>query len=146
MPNTFAATPPPPRFSQGPPVNLIFSYVHPTKSQKSLGPFHTISLQVDGLRTEADEILRAPYRNHQWDVDGLSYFRLDCTARVAIQFARGRERSTLYGPYERFSAVNGLSYGDDRVIAFLDYKVGEWFYYDTGYHWPVLLVADASQN
>jgi hypothetical protein len=42
-----------------------------------------------------------------------------------------------------FSAVNGMSYGDDRVIAFLDLKVNEWLYYDTGYHWPVMVVTDA---
>ena len=127
-------------------MNLIFSYVHPTKSQKTLGPFNAIWLQSDGLRSEPDGPLRAPYRDHQWDVEGLSYFRLDCTARVIIQFARGRERSVMYGPYERFSAVNGLSYGDDKVIAFLDNKIGEWFYYDTGYHWPALLVIDASER
>ena len=95
------------------------------------------------MRSEANGALRAPYRNHQWDVDGLSYFRLDCTARVTIHFERARERSSRYGPYARFSAVNGMSYGDDRVIAFLDHKVNEWRYYDTGYHWPVMVVTDA---
>ena len=77
-------------------------------------------------------------------MDGLSYFRLDCTSKVRVHFERASERSKQYGPYERFSAVNGLSYGDDRVIAFLDYKTEEWFYYDTGYHWPVMVVTDAT--
>jgi hypothetical protein len=39
-----------------------------------------------------------------------------------------------HGPFERFSAVNGLGYEDDRVIALLDFKKNEWLYYDTGYH------------
>jgi len=26
--------------------------------------------------------------------------------------------------------LNGLAYGDDRVISFLDFKTDEWFYYD----------------
>ena len=57
-------------------------------------------------------------------VDGFDYFRLDCTARVVIHFERLRERSTSYGPFERLSAVNGLTYGDDRVLSFLDTGAG----------------------
>jgi hypothetical protein len=83
----------------------------------------------------------AAYQQHQWHVDGLSYFRLDCTSKVAIYFFKGRERSSPYGPFERFSAVNGLAYADDKVIAFLDYKRDEWLYYDTGHHWPTMVVA-----
>ena len=70
----------------------------------------------------------------------MRYFRLDCTAEVNMYFERDRDRSARYGPYARFSMVNGLSYGDNRVIAFIDYKRNEWLYYDTGYHWPVMVV------
>jgi hypothetical protein len=98
-------------------MNLIFSYVHPRKSQKTLGPFNSIRLNVDGMRGDAGDTVLAAYRNHQWSVEGLDYFRLDCTAQVAVHFERSRERSSQYGSFERFSAVNGLAYGDDRVIA-----------------------------
>jgi hypothetical protein len=94
------------------------------------------------MRGDVDDALLAPYRNHQWHVDQLNYFRLDCTSQVSVHFERLRERSGRYGPYERFSAVNGLAYGDDRVIAFLDVKKDEWLYYDTGYHWPRMVVSD----
>lgn len=130
-------------------MNLIFSYVHPIRSQQSLGPFNRISLSSDGMRADADGTVLASYRNHQWHVGELDYFRLDCTSRVAVHFERSRERSGKYGPYERFSAVNGLVYGDDRVIAYLDLKIDEWFYYDSGYHWPMMVVSDltlASQH
>ena len=69
--------------------------------------------------------------------------RLDCTARVSVHFERPEAVSKQYGPYQHFSAVNGLAYGDDRVIAFLDLKINEWFYYDTGYHWPMMVVTEA---
>src|SRR5918992_3198989 len=120
-------------------LNLIFSYVHPSKPQVTLGPFEAIWLTSAGMRTAPEGAIRAPYRNHQWEVDGLDYFRLDCTARVTVRFERGSERSSRYGAYERFSAVNGLAYSDDRGVAFLDNKVDEWLYYDTGYHWPVMV-------
>jgi hypothetical protein len=92
------------------------------------------------MREESAGLLRAPYRNHQWEVDGVRYFRLDCTAAVTVCFERAGDRSTSYGPYARFSMVNGLAYGDDQVIAFMDYKKNEWLYYDTGYHWPQMIV------
>lgn len=95
------------------------------------------------MRSNGYSALSASYHRHQWGVDGLDYFRLDCTSRVLIHFERATERSNPYGPFERFSAVNGLTYGDDQVIAVLDFKKGEWLYYDTGYHWPVMAVTDA---
>src|SRR5258708_6295230 len=99
---------------QGRAVNLIFSYVHPSRPAKSLGPYGSIRLSFDGMRGDADDPLLAAYHKHQWDVDGLDYFRLDCTDRVVIHFERAKERSSQYGPYERFSAVNALAYGDDH--------------------------------
>jgi hypothetical protein len=123
-------------------MNLIFSYVHPNKSAKTLGPFGSVRLSVDGMRADADDTLVARYHKHQWGVEGLDYFRLDCTSRVVIHFERARERSSRYGPFERFSAVNGLAYCDDQVVTFLDFKENEWLYYDTGYHWPHLVVSD----
>jgi hypothetical protein len=127
-------------------MHLIFSHVHPGKSQKSLGTFDSIRLNVEGMRAEREDELVALYRRHQWSVEGLDYFRLDCTGRVAVHFERAAERSNRYGPFERFSAVDGLAYGDDRVIAFLDLKVKEWLYYDVGYHWPVMVVTDLRSN
>jgi hypothetical protein len=124
-------------------VNLIFSYVHPSEAAITLGPFDTIWLSAAGLHTEAKGAVRAAYVKHQWVLDGLAYFRLDCTAQVAVRFERGAERSSKYGPYRRFSAVDGLAYGDDKVIAFMDQKSDEWLYYDTGYHWPTMVVSEA---
>jgi hypothetical protein len=123
-------------------MNLIFSYVHPSKSPRALGPFKSVRLSFDGMRDNGGEVLLASYHKHQWGVEGLDYFRLDCTSRVLVHFERGGERSSQYGPYERFSAVNGLAYGDDRVITFLDVKKNEWLYYDTGRHWPHLVVTE----
>jgi hypothetical protein len=94
------------------------------------------------MRIDAEGAMRAPYRKHQWEVDGLSYFRLNCTAQVTMHFEHRAQRSTQYGPYKRFSAVDGLAYGDDKVLAFMDLKVDKWLYYDSGYHWPVMVVSD----
>jgi len=94
------------------------------------------------MRGDASPTVLGSYRNHQWNVEELDYFRLDCTSQVNVHFERAREHSNRYGPFERFSAVNGLAYGDDRVIAFLDSRIDEWLYYDSGYHWPMMVIID----
>jgi hypothetical protein len=103
-----------------------------------------VRLSFDGVRGDTAETVLASYHKHQWDVDGLDYFRLDCTARVVVHFERSRERSSQYGPFERFSAVNGLTYGDDHVLTFLDLKKNEWLYYDSGHHWPAMVITDVA--
>lgn len=132
----------PPRNHKRAAVNLIFSHVHPSQASISLGPFNSTWLDSEGMRTGAKGAIRAPYRKHQWEVDGLSYFRLDCTAQVSMQLEKGPERSPQYGPYQRFSAVDGLAYGDDKVLAYMDQKSDKWLYYDSGHHWPVMVVSD----
>jgi len=123
------------------PLHLVFSYVHPSKPSHTLGPFARIWLNIEGMRTELEGPVVAPYREHQWCVAQEKYFRLDCTAKVRVHFTRRDDSSRRYGEFQRFSAVNGLAYGDDRVIAYLDYKKDEWLYYDTGYHWPVMVIS-----
>jgi hypothetical protein len=139
----FAATPTT-ALHKGPPVNLIFSNVHPSNAPVALGPFNVIRITVAGMRAGANDSILTRYHKHQWEVDGASYFRLDCTAPVAVHFERSADRSNKYGPYKRFSAVNGLAYGDDKVIAFMDHKSDEWLYYDSGYHWPTIVISKAA--
>jgi hypothetical protein len=127
-------------------MNLVLSFVHPSKPAKSLGPFHSIRLDGETVRDRVSREVIATSREHQWAVGDERYFRLDCTARVRIYFERLREGRTSreFGPYQRFSAVDGIVYTDDRVFAFVDAKAGDWFCYNDGQHWPVMIVTDAS--
>ena len=61
----------------------------------TLGPFNSIWLDAEGLRLEAKGALRAPYLKHQWELDGLSYFRLDCTTQVTMHFEDRAEPARL---------------------------------------------------
>ena len=124
-------------------MNVIFTFVHPTNPSKVLGPFERLWFDAKGMSTDRPGSVLVPYRNHQWEVEKVSYFRLDCTAHVMLSFERGEKRSRTYGPFGRFSAVNGLAYADDGVVAVLDQKIGEWLYYDDGYHWPTMVVTKA---
>lgn len=129
-------------------MNLILSFVHPSKPAKTLGPFHGLRLDGDSVREVRNHTLVARHRQHQWDVEGERYFRLDATTRVHIHFERPPQGaySRRFGPYERFSAIDGIAYTDDRVFAFVDSKVGDWFCYNDGQHWPIMVVSDASEG
>jgi hypothetical protein len=128
-------------------MNLILSFVHPSKPAKTAGPFHGIRLDGDSVREMQNHTLVARHLQHQWEVDGERYFRLDTTTRVHIHFERPPQGaySRQFGPYERFSAVDGIAYTDDRVFAFVDPKVGDWFCYNDGQHWPIMVVTDAGE-
>lgn len=127
-------------------MNLVLSFVHPSKPAKSVGPFEAIRMDGETVREVQNRTVVARHREHQWEVDGERYFRLDATTRVHIHFERPPqgEVSRQFGPYARFSAIDGIVYTDDRVFAFVDPRVGDWFCYNDGQHWPVMVVSDAA--
>jgi hypothetical protein len=134
-------------------MNLVLSFVHPTKPAKTAGPFECIVLDGESLRERPNGAVVARHRRRQWEVDGESYFRLDATTKVRIQFEREvREprasrmlaKSRLFGPFMQFSAVDGLAYTDNRVFASSDAKLGDWFCYDDARHWAIMIVTDAT--
>jgi hypothetical protein len=131
-------------------MNLILSFVHVSKPAKTVGPFHSIRLDAEAVRESPAGAPVAYHRDHQWEVEGQRYFRLDATSRVRIHFERDPRRlqaiarSRGFGPFGKFSAIDGIVYTDNRVFAFVDTKVGDWFCYDDGHHWAVMVVSDAS--
>lgn len=127
-------------------MNLILSFVHPSRPPRTVGPFAAVRLDGESVREPTSPTPIARHREHQWEVEGERYFRLDATARVRIHFERPRHGtlSRPFGPFERFSAIDGITYTDDRVFAFVDPRMGDWFCYADGQHWPVMVVSDAS--
>ena len=126
-------------------MNLILSFVHPSQPARTLGPLKMLWIDGESLRDRRDGPVIAHHVRHQWEVDGLSYYRLDCTATVTVRFEGGKiPPSRTFGPFNRFSAVDGLAYTDGKVFAFLDGKVDAWLCYDLGQHWPIMVVTDAA--
>lgn len=128
-------------------MNLILSFVHFNKPTKAVGPFHAVRLDATGLRDAANDELIAVHHEHQWEVQGVRYYRLDSTSRVRIRFEKspqGSPQSRHFGPYARFSAVDGIAYVDDRVFAYVDAPSSDWFCYEDGHHWRAMVVTDAA--
>jgi hypothetical protein len=128
-------------------MNLILTFVHPTKPPKTVGPLRAIRLDAESLRETANGTPVAVHREHQWEIQGQKYFRMDAATGVHCHFEHVTtdERSRDFGPYEQFSAVDGIAYVDDHVFAVVDEKDRDcdWFCYEDGHHWPVLIVTDA---
>jgi hypothetical protein len=130
-------------------LNLILSFVHATRPPKSVGPFSVIRLDTEALFDSSENVI-ARNRDHQWEIGRERYFRLDATAKVRIHFERGMNESRQmsksrdFGPFRLFSAVDGIAYTDGRVFAFADAKVGNWFCYDDGRRWALMVVTDVS--
>lgn len=124
-------------------MNLILSFIHPNSPPWTLGPLKQLWIDRESLRETVDGPVLARHVHHQWEVQGRSYYRLDCTARVSIKFTGGEVTpSREFGPFNRFSAVDGLAYTDDKVFAVLDEKVHAWLCYDVGERWPIMVVAE----
>jgi hypothetical protein len=131
-------------------VNLVVSFIHPRKAARTLGPFAAVRIDAETLREASSGAILAHHRDHQWEIGGERYFRLDSTSAVKIHFESVSRRafapdesSRRYGPYQEFSSVDGIAYVDGRVFAFIDAKVGDWFSYDDGRHWSAMVVSEA---
>lgn len=129
-------------------MNLILSFMHVNKPTKTVGPFQAVRIDADAVRGGADHEVLAVHREHQWEVQGVRYHRLDASSRVRIHFEGARREpmaaSRMFGPFARFSAVDGVAYTDDRVFAYVDAGGSEWFCYEDGRHWRVMVVTDAT--
>jgi hypothetical protein len=125
-------------------MNLLLSFVHFRKPPKAVGPFRAVRFDCESVRDADTGAPIALHRDHQWEIEGGRFARIDAGSRVLVHFERTREtqRSRDFGPYERFSAIDGIAYADGRVFAFADGKVGDWFCYDDGRHWPVMIVSE----
>ena len=133
-------------------MNLILSFIHPSKPSRQVGPVTSVRIDAESMHDGTGGKLIARHREHHWEVEGERFFRVDMTTRVRIHFERARPaadastKSRSFGPYERLSAVDGIAYADDRVFAFVDARVGDWYCYGDGRHWSVMVVADASRR
>lgn len=109
-------------------MSLILSFVDPVRPARIVGPFDSVRVDGHGIREASGGNVVAQHEERQWKVKGERYSRL--------------ERSCDFGPYEWFSAAEGIAYADDQVLAFVS-KLGDWFCCDDGRHWAVMVVTGA---
>jgi hypothetical protein len=106
-----------------------------------MGPYSTLRLEGEVMREVAHGPVIARHEDHEWRVDGERYTRLDCGCRVNVHFERvDGTASRTYGPYESFSFVDGVGFGNHEVFAFADRSIVDWYCHADGRHWPLMII------
>jgi hypothetical protein len=103
---------------------------------------------VEGLRFDGATLRHidgqhlADHKENRWHLfDGGQYWRLECAFACIVWFeGESGRRSREFGPYRRFSAVDGMLYGDEATIASSDPERNQWYAFPLQGHWPSVIV------
>jgi hypothetical protein len=126
-------------------MKITFSYIHSSyRPPRIAGPFATLYFDHGAMREEPGGAPIAIHSKRQWIFQGDSFPRIDISSAVKMHFQAtpGRQSREL-DSFTRFSLFDGLIYGGDKAVAHLD-RDNQWFCYDLGDHWPVLVLRDAA--
>lgn len=124
--------------------SLIAIFSRPYGQPKKMGPYASLRLEGEAVRGGAGGPVIAVHRDHEWHADGEKFSRLDFEGRVKVyfDFVDGTI-SRKYGPFEAFSAVDGVAFRGRSVFAFVEPDIGQWYCHDDGRHWPLMVVEPA---
>lgn len=114
---------------------------NPRGEPLTIGPVTKLRFDGSCLFIEPGGLL-ANHANHRWAlIDGRTYSRLECIYRLEVCFeSHHGSMSRTIGPFNSFSAVDGILYADFHVIAFCDEQNKDWYSYDLGSHWKAVVV------
>ena len=120
-------------------IHLTFSRADGKKVMK--GPYERFCLQGETLRPEPGAPPIAVHEDHHWQLDGGRFTRFDCDCHVRIQLTRlDGKRIAHHGPYNSFSAQDGVTFADHALFAFADRSIGDWYCHADGLHWGIVIV------
>jgi len=106
----------------------------------SPGVFSELRFDRNLLRPSAAGSPIAVHRDHAWEAEGRKFDRLDCAGRVLVFFGQlDGTLGTMYGPYEKLSAIDGVLYADDERFAAFDEAISLWAIEHTALRCPVLV-------
>jgi hypothetical protein len=127
-------------------LHLNFRSGSAMRAARTAGPFAWLRFEGPLLSAGDGAGLIACHRDSAWETAHGVYARVDCEARVCVRFERrdARVSSRRFGPFRGISMIDGFAYVDERdVFAFVHTRTADWFPYDDGNYWPVMLVEPA---
>ena len=127
-------------------LSLSFRSASTTRAARIAGPYACLRFDGPLLRAGDGVEVIARHRDNAWETAHGVYARLDCETRVCIRFERRAPRfsSRVFGPFRSISMIDGFAYVDGRsVFAFVHTRTADWFPYDDGNYWPVMMVEPA---
>jgi hypothetical protein len=127
-------------------LSLSFRSGSATRAARVAGPYRWLRFEGPLLSSGDGAEMIARHRDNAWETRFGVYARLDCDARVWIRF-EGRDpriASRAFGPFSSISMIDGFAYVEGRnVFAFVHTRTADWFPYDDGNYWPVMVVEPA---
>ena len=124
---------------------LTLVLTNPRGEPLALGPLTKLRFDGPQLFIEPGGLL-AKHVDHQWELTtGRRYSRLEGVHRLEVCFeSHNGNSSRTVGPFDSFSAVDGILYADFHIIAFCDEQNKDWYSYDLGSHWKAVVVRPVS--
>ena len=109
-----------------------------------LGPFPAVRIDGETMRAERGGAVLAQHKPTSWEVQGRSFFRVDCASLVRLQFENpDGERSELSTSFTHFSCADGIAYADGEIYGHIDLDSRRWFSHADRRFWQTLIVKSA---
>ena len=107
----------------------------------SFGPYEEIRFEGSRLRADAHEAAIAEHSPAGWVTSAGVFMRLEVADDgLVIQGGSGAAESIELGPYRRVSAVDGVLYIEENILAFYDGQNDDWYLFPESKHWRVIRV------
>jgi len=123
-------------------TNLLrLTFANPRGDASHIGPYSRVIFEGSLLKDD-DHHNVAIHRDHRWELpNGQRYSRLECYNPCVVSFEAPKGRNSKeIGPFSTFSLMDGVAYGDQRIVAFCDAQADDWYSLDFGQHWPCMIV------
>ena len=125
-------------------LKLVFAEAGPGPTLE-LGPFPSVRINGEAMRARPGGPILARHRAHVWEVEGRTFFRVDCACPVRLHLEDEHGKcSPESDPYMHFSFADGIAYGDGAIYANLDLETKHWYCHRDGRHWRELVVKSAA--
>ena len=124
-------------------LKLVFAEAGPGPTLE-LGPFPAIRIDGETMRAERGGAALAQHKPTSWEVQGRSFFRVDCASLVRLQFENpDGERSALSTSFTHFSCADGIAYADGDIYGHIDLDSRRWFSHADRRIWQTLIIRSA---
>jgi hypothetical protein len=82
--------------------------------RRELGPWLEITIRSDAIYVDDQAV--AHYRSGFWEVEGVSFVRIQCVDRVCTRDTPLAPADPFGGPWAHLQISNGSIYGDRRLL------------------------------
>lgn len=125
-----------------PSAGLKVTFANARGDATHLGPFNRLIFDGVDLKDEDTQLI-AHHDDRRWQlVSGARYSRMECyiPCRLSFESPRVADMQTRkVGPFSTLSAIDGVIYGDHRILAFCDSQLRDWYSFDFGQHYRCLI-------